>query len=233
MQSSKDNAQLKQLLDDKERLWHELKTKHKEVYAWLMAKNIQFEDLAKYARSLSVAVILVSTTIATPVTNLDKGEILSVATQKQVIATEELIHIDEEARAKLVWERYGQYIQKSAEKHRVDQKIIFATIMTESNGNTFSKRNEPQINDASYGLGQILYGTARGIGFEGKPDDLYNPEKNIDLVGKYYRYNLDHYGDLTINQLVTSYNAGNPYAQAYPGHITKFNRWYNKIKAIV
>lgn len=233
MKASTDTAQIKQLLDDKEKLWNELKTKHKEVYAWLISKNISFEDLGKYARSLSVAAILVSTTIATPITNLDKGEILSASTNQQIIATDELIHINEEARAKLVWERYGSYIQKSAEKYKVDQKIIFATIMTESNGNTFSKRAEPQINDASYGLGQILYGTARGIGFEGKPDDLYNPEKNIDLVGKYYRYNLDHYGDLTINQLVTSYNAGNPYAQAYPGHLTKFNKWYNKVKTIV
>jgi hypothetical protein len=40
-------------------------------------------------------------------------------------------------------------------------------------------RQEVQISDASYGLMQILSGTARGFGFSGSAAQLFDPETNL------------------------------------------------------
>ena len=105
--------------------------------------------------------------------------------------------------------------------------------MVKRDGNTYARREEPQISDASYGLGQILYGTARGLGFDGKPDELYDPETNIDLIGKYHKRTVERYGELSVDQLVTAYNAGNPYGSPYPGHLVKFNNWLTKLSDLM
>ncbi|MCA9308324.1 hypothetical protein KC980_02320, partial [candidate division WWE3 bacterium] len=74
---------------------------------------------------------------------------------------------------------------------------------------------------------QILYGTARGIGFEGPPEKLYDPEVTIDLIAKYHARNQEVYKEnLTPEQLTIAYNAGSPYNTPHPGHINKFRRWY-------
>jgi len=46
------------------------------------------------------------------------------------------------------------------------------------------KDKEPTIVAASYGLMQILFTTASGLGFAGTADELYDPATNIDLGGK-------------------------------------------------
>lgn len=50
---------------------------------------------------------------------------------------------------------------------------------------------DPQEVSASYGLCQLMYPTAVGIGFDGDTERLYNPAINIDLGGRYLRLLLD------------------------------------------
>ena len=114
----------------------------------------------------------------------------------------------------------------AAEKYNLDPQIIYATIMTESEGNKDAFRYEPHIQDASLCMGQILISTARSMGFTGDPKDLYKPDICIDLIGKYYRYLVDTHGELTTKQLATAYNAGSPFKRAVKGHVKRFESWY-------
>lgn len=124
--------------------------------------------------------------------------------------------------------KYRKLISQASEKYSVDPQVIYATIMTESEGDEYAFRYEPQIKDASLCLGQILISTAKRLGFNGKPKDLYKPAVCIDLIGKYHRAMLDAYGNLSPQELAIAYNAGSPYKRAVPGHVFRFNKWYNE-----
>lgn len=223
-----------ELLLEQASLINELKMKYFEVYNWFLTNNIDPANLGKLG--INVAAALVFTLQPSGVFEIKWAEGAAPKPQPQltpmvrVIKTEELQGLKEDEKAALVQERYGHIIKRVAEKYKVDPKLIFATIMLESGGNTYAIRHEPQINDASYGLGQILYGTARGIGFEGTPEKLFDPEVNIELIGKYHKRNMDVYGsNLTPQQLTVAYNAGSPYSTPYPGHLTKFQKWFDKV----
>lgn len=205
-----------------------LKTKHAEAYKWLKDNNIELFDLKLYSASLAAALI-VGMSVSKPVTTLPSLEL-----PVKVISINELQGLSDDAKADLVWDRYGHVIKRNAKKYSLDPRLIFATIMLESGGNTNAVRHEPQIGDASYGLGQILFGTARGIGFEGSPQDLFDPEVNIELISKYHKRNQDVYGDeLTVEQLTIAYNSGSPYSAPHPGHIMKFTKWFNKVSTFI
>lgn len=217
-----------QLLARQGELIKGIQTRHPEAYAWLTSHQVDLRNLGQYASKIAAATAVAAGTLtATPAL---AEQPLPEAHVIETVSREELQGMDEDAKAELVWSRYKPLINFSARKYSLDPKLIFATIMIESGGDAFAIRHEPQINDASYGLGQLLYGTARLIGFKGSAEDLYNPEINIDLIGKYHRRNLDTYGEeLTPEQLTTAYNTGNPYGGAYPGHIAKFQRWFRKV----
>lgn len=123
---------------------------------------------------------------------------------------------------------YREDIEKAATTYDLDPQLLYATIMTESEGNEFAFRYEPHIKDASFCVGQILLSTARSLGFSRNPKDLYQPEICIDLIGKYYRVMLDTHGELSIVQLARAYNAGSPYKRAVRGHVNRFTFWYNE-----
>lgn len=124
-------------------------------------------------------------------------------------------------------------IDKTAKKYRIDPQVIYATIMTESEGNPYAFRYEPHIKDASLCMGQILISTARRLGFAGDPKELYRPDVCIDLIGKYYRVILDTYGDLTPMQLARAYNTGSPWKRPVWGHLYRFNIWMNEGQSVV
>ena len=104
--------------------------------------------------------------------------------------------------------------------------------MVESGGDAKAIRYEPSINDASYGLGQILYSTATSIGFGGSPQQLYEPGVNIDLVARYHKRNLEVYGELNLGQLATAYNAGTPHNIPTYGYVNKFTNWFNVLSEL-
>lgn len=221
-------------IQQKMRLEHEqivasIKERFPDFYAWSQENKIDLFNLKKYSATIMAAFVL---TIATQ--NYEEKKDQETPVMKvDPIDTTELQGLDYDQKALLVWERYGPIIEEKARIYNVDKKLVFATIMLESGGNNEAIRYEPSINDASYGLGQILYGTAVGIGYEGTPEGLYDPEVNIDLIARYHRRNLNVYGELSPQQLTTAYNAGSPYSYALPGHIDKFNMWYDKVDNLV
>lgn len=95
----------------------------------------------------------------------------------------------------------------------ITQPRVCAFIEIESAWNPTALRAEPRLDDASYGLMQLLYGTARGLGFTGNPADLYDPTTNIMFGVALLRWN---WSDLTrrlgrtptVDEWVASYNAG-------------------------
>ena len=201
-----------------------LKTKHYDAYKWFQENNIDLFDLKVYSASLAAAVVVAMSVSQGPV------ETPKLTLPVHVVTVTELQGLSEEQKADLVWKRYGHVIERNSGKYDLDPGLIFATIMLESGGNTNAIRHEPQIGDASYGLGQILYGTARGIGFDGSAQDLFDPEVNIELIARYHKRNQEVYGgSLTPQELTIAYNSGSPYSAPHPGHITKFNKWFSKV----
>jgi soluble lytic murein transglycosylase-like protein len=73
-------------------------------------------------------------------------------------------------------------------------------------------RAEPQINDGSYGLMQILMRTARSLGYTGDSAGLYDPQTNIGLGAKLLAENIQRFG-MDFNAVYSAYNSGS--ATAY------------------
>lgn len=195
-----------------------------------MEHGVDLAQLNKYLTGLSAA-IAVATTKA-PITLVTAEEPPQIEASVQ-IRPDELKGKSELERANLVWQRYGHLIKSAAERYDLDPNLIFATIMIESGGNTYAIRHEPRLNDASYGLGQILYSTARGIGYTGTPTGLYDPAVNIDLIARYHKRNYDRYQQkLSPQELTTAYNTGSPYKKAWPGHLKKFEKWYHSLASL-
>lgn len=222
------HRQKQNLLDQQRKLIEKIKKDHYQAYCWMKEHKIDLEHLKSFLVKLALAFTV--TTIAFAHTGIYAKTSRDIWVDPVVpITVEELKGKDEDEKAALVWERYSGVIKQASFIYQVDQKLIFATIMVESMGNSFAYRFEPRINDASYGLAQILYGTARLIGFEGKAEELYIPEVSIDLLARYHRRNLDTYGqDLTNKQLAIAYNSGSPYGYPTYGYTEKVDKWLVK-----
>lgn len=109
----------------------------------------------------------------------------------------------------LVDTAYQRFIEAASWLYDVPAAWIQAVIDTESSGNPRAYRYEPAIKDASYGLMQLLYSTAKGLGYEGTPDGLYDPETNINLGTRLLRQLRDRYGD-DFARVYSAYNSGRP-----------------------
>ncbi len=208
-----------------------LKLKNPSVYDWFISRSIDLHNLGKYTTGMAMAISLAASSPTVPPAS-SPAQDAPIQASTQIITPAELRRKSDVERANLVWTRYGYLIRLSAEKYDLDPNLIFATIMVESCGNTYAIRQEPRIHDASYGLGQLLYGTARGIGYRGTPEGLFDPAVNIDLIAKYHKRNFDHYQDLNASELTVAYNTGSPYKKPHPGHLTKFDKWYNSLASL-
>lgn len=208
-------------------LTNKLKTDYSKLTDWFTKQGVNASDLAKYITSMSAAIAMATSPTPTSAITAQDPPTIEASVQ---IRPDELKGKSDLERANLVWQRYGQYIRQASEKYDLDPNLIFATIMIESGGNTYAIRQEPRLNDASYGLGQLLYSTAKGLGYTGTPTGLYDPAVNIDLIARYHRRNYDHYqASLTPEELTVAYNTGSPYKKAWPGHLNKFNKWYHSL----
>jgi len=85
--------------------------------------------------------------------------------------------------------------------------LIRAIITVESGWNPYAVRQEPRIGDASYGLMQILGGTARDLGFSGTSSDLLNPSINVHWGVKYLKSRIERYPS-DIDAAIAAYNSG-------------------------
>jgi len=226
---------LTELKNSKDDLIKKIETEFPEIYAWLKSTGVDLFEIGHYAKSLA-AISLVSLTMLTSAAATVPYTVPSVEKEREVLAlnSDALPELTkDQQQAHDVWNKYYDEIRASSAKYKVDPKLIFATIMVESRGNPEAIRHEPAINDASYGLGQILYGTAVLMGYEGTPQQLKDPAVNIDMIARYHRYNLDTYGDLDVAHIATAYNAGNPYSTPTYGHVAKFTNWYNMINVLL
>ena len=140
--------------------------------------------------------------------------------------------------AKLIVRNNRRFI--SDEYNSDMRKLIYACIMTESSGKKGVTRHEPHLDDYSYGLMQILSGTADSLGFTGEPADLLDPATNIEWGARLIvRQRYKNLGDPVLTAI--AYNAGGVYAsgsspwgmRAYGpyerNHADKFISNYNAI----
>ena len=72
-------------------------------------------------------------------------------------------------------------IAKYASAYDVPVKLVHHVVRRESNYNPKAYRN------GNYGLMQIRYRTAKGMGYRGSPKGLYDPETNLKYAVKYLR----------------------------------------------
>ncbi len=160
--------------------------------------------------------------------------------------------------AKKIWETYREPILAASKKHGVPLPVIIATISTESSGVPKAYRHEPAFYEryiknksqwknnpyyhssekisASYGLMQIMYTTAYNVGFHEAPEDLYDPERNIDAGCAYIASSFQRkQHDWDPPKIACAYNAGsvrptrkNPWGMFhYKGHLARWIPSYN------
>jgi soluble lytic murein transglycosylase-like protein len=106
-------------------------------------------------------------------------------------------------------ERFQSFIAAAAQQYGVPEVWIKAVVMTESSGDPMAYREEPRLNDASYGLMQLLSSTARGLGYSGPVAGLYDPATNINLGTKYLAQLRAAHGT-NFQRIYSAYNSGSP-----------------------
>jgi uncharacterized protein YvpB len=91
--------------------------------------------------------------------------------------------------------------------HGLDPVLVAAVAEQESDFDPLAFRDEPQIGDASRGLMQVLYGTAKWMGYEGQAEGLLDAETSLRYGCVYLRYLMHRYGG-DVRCALAGYNAG-------------------------
>lgn len=97
-----------------------------------------------------------------------------------------------------------------ASSYDLEPSILKGLVEQESSWDPKATRQEPRIHDASYGLTQVLLGTAREMGYTGDAAGLMDPATGLDYGANYLRQQLDKFGDYRL--ALAAYNGG-------PGHV--------------
>ena len=108
------------------------------------------------------------------------------------------------------WTRENAYdaaVQQASAEFGVRVPLIKGVIGRESAFVPNAMRGEPQIGDASYGLMQLLYSTARGLGYTGTPEGLFDPATNIHYGTQLLAQNLSRTGGDEAST-ISAYNGG-------------------------
>ena len=98
-------------------------------------------------------------------------------------------------------------VGRSARRHNVDPKLIYAVIRQESNYDPFAVSPKGAL-----GLMQLMPETARRFGVK----DIFDPAENVDGGAKLLRHLLDRYDEDPIRALA-AYNAGEAAVERYDG----------------
>lgn len=116
-------------------------------------------------------------------------------------------------------------MDQAARKYRVSRALIKAIILAESGFRPDAHRDEPALGDASRGLMQMLLSTARALGFNGPPEELYRPDVAIEYGTRYLALLLEQFRSERL--AVAAYNCG-------PEHIARlcvrYGRSYRAIE---
>lgn len=136
------------------------------------------------------------------------------------------------------WRTYLPSVYIAASRYGVDPAIVLAVIGTESSFNPKAFKQEP--NDASYGLMQVLFGTAKGLGYTGTTAGLFDPVTSIDLGTKLLGQNLRARGgdvDAAVSQYNGGYRPTYGFGKRFPNgtfgnqaHVDRFNRWLGEVR---
>ncbi|WP_156850744.1 lytic transglycosylase domain-containing protein [Bartonella refiksaydamii] len=97
---------------------------------------------------------------------------------------------------------YETLIQKFANKHNVPVNLAHAVVRVESN---YKARTKGAVGEI--GLMQIKLSTARGLGFNGSVQDLYDPATNLEYGMRYLARAYKLSGGNTCGTIL-KYNAG-------------------------
>ena len=107
---------------------------------------------------------------------------------------------------------YAVYVAAAADRHGIPANLIWAVMAQESNFRPTAYRHEPKIRDGSHGLMQVLYRTARSLGYQGERGEagkltgLFDPATNINLGAMLLADNLDL--TKSLEGAVSTYNGG-------------------------
>lgn len=104
--------------------------------------------------------------------------------------------------------KYNTEILKASQETGVPVAVIKGFVALESAFTPAAIKSEVHLNDASYGLMQILYKTAKGVGYQGDPGGLLDPYTSLYFGAKFLRGLLDKYPSLS--DAIASYNMGFP-----------------------
>ncbi len=129
---------------------------------------------------------------------------------------------------------FDSLINQVASRHGVDPFLVKAVVAAESSFDPRAYRAEPQINDASWGLMQTLYATARDMGYQGAPEGLFDPATSIEYGTRYLKRQLIRYSGDT-PRAVAAYNSGTAYTRAdgsfvNQAYVDRVMRFYARFK---
>lgn len=105
-------------------------------------------------------------------------------------------------------DKYNAEILRASVESGTPYSVLKGFVALESAFDAKAYRYEAHINDASYGLAQILVRTARGVGFQGEPAELFDPYKSVLYGGKFIRQLAKKYSNVL--DLIAAYNMGYP-----------------------
>lgn len=82
-----------------------------------------------------------------------------------------------------------------------------------------SHNYKPEQVSASYGLGQLMYPTAWGMGYRAAPEGLYDPKTNLTLACKYLSAQIRRYKG-NVKAALAHYNGGGGGAKKFLEGVT-------------
>ena len=139
--------------------------------------------------------------------------------------------------------QFDPLIFAAGARHGVDPAFIKAVVKAESNFNPRAYRFEPHVAhlggpDASYGLMQTLFSTAKELGYTGTPEGLYDPATSLEFGTRYLKRQLSRYGG-DVEKAAAAYNAGSAIRsndgrgwinQAYVDRVLRFFREFRTVQ---
>jgi len=127
------------------------------------------------------------------------------------------------------------FMHHVAKEFNIDVALLYAICNVESRCKPAALNHDDGTADQkamgvkskSYGMFQIKVATARGLGFNSKPQELLKPEVNAWYAAKLLRHLYDRYGET--DKVISAYNAGK-YVKSNKPYVNQVLTNYAKYK---